>query len=125
MKDPQRGLTHLIAEDEGDKLTSLDVRGLLTHMSVSVGEEELADPQKGRSGWSRLDFAGTEIALGLPDDMVRARAAGASGVVTLGEAARQFAYDNRPLLIANFPPQHVAEQAYSRRARRTVAWRRW
>ncbi len=89
-KDPQRGLTHLIAEDQDDNLTSLDVRGLLTHMSVSVGEEEPADPQKGRSGWSRLDFEGTEIALGLPDDMARARAAGASGVVTLGEAARQF-----------------------------------
>ncbi len=26
----------------------------------------------------------------------------------------QLAYDNRPLLIANFPPQHVAEQAYYR-----------
>jgi hypothetical protein len=72
-KQPQRGLTLLIAEaDEdklGDRLTSLDVRGLLTHVSVSVTEEEPVDPQKGASGWSRLDFEGTEIALGLSEDM--------------------------------------------------------
>jgi hypothetical protein len=184
-RKPMRGLTHLVAEEEIGRLLSLDVRALLTHMSLVVqgySYEEQRFRAKDTT-WSRLDFSGSEIAFCHGDAVDAVRKSGVRGIVTLGQQARpldsgataqaaialdgatlrvrrasdnlsltfQFRrlalelgrgnaqivsaaglgmtdsgtatnsattpalpFDDRPLLIAHFPPQHVAEKAYFR-----------
>jgi hypothetical protein len=88
-----RGLTHLIAETNGEELVAFDARVLITNFSVAVEGDRKSTIDKAsiaEQAWSRLDFNGTELALTLKDGAKAARKSGAQGVIVLCEPAAPF-----------------------------------